>query len=149
MPRKFELQLKSWVPLVIESYLTYDTLNTFEIVKHSGRALVILGAEGQVDEILAVLDFLVKSNFLSAEENGKSTYFGVTFNNYLYTVNGTFKNLFTQSQAKTTKMEESAGEWIQQIKVENATHNSVNVYNFNLTFVLEKLIEVKAGLFNI
>ena len=38
---------------------------------------------------------------------------------------------------------------ISQIKIKNITHNTVNVYNFNLTFTLEKLIEVKAGLLNL
>ena len=41
------------------------------------------------------------------------------------------------------------GDLISQFKVENVTHNTVNIYNFNLTFTLEKLIEAKIGLLNL
>jgi len=147
MARKFDIQLKQWLPLVIESFFTYETLNTFEIIKHSGRPLVILGGEGQVKEILSVLNFLVESKLLIPRDKESAHYFDVTFDSFSYDVSENFKNLIEESLTKGKQP--NSDDWIEEIKVENATHNTINVFNFNFTFALEKLIEFKAGLLNL
>lgn len=147
MARKFEIQLKQWIPVIIESCFTYETLNTFEIVKHSGGALRILGQEEHVKEIADVLEFLVKAKFL-IPKNGKSVcHFGIDFISYTYDVSNKFKDLIEKGRDKAKQPKPD--DLISQIKVKNVTHNTVNVINFNLTFTLEKLIEVKAGLLNL
>lgn len=147
MPRKFEIQLKTWIPVVIEAYFTYDSLNTCEVIKHSGRPLIILGGKGHIDEILAVIDFLIKAEYLTPNKLSTAIYFGINFDNYEYTVTEKFKDLIEESQKTTTT--QRPNDWIQPIKVENTTHNEVKIYNINLTFTLEKLFEGKAGLINL
>lgn len=147
MARKFEIQLKQWIPLIIESYYTYETLNTFEIVKHSGKPLVILGPKNQIQEILAVIGFLIEAKFLSPKDKTIVHYFGVDFESCTYEISDAFKE-FIKKGLEEGK-ESNNDDWIEKIKVENTTHNTVNIYNFNFTFALEKLIEIKAGLLNL
>lgn len=147
MARKFEIQLKQWLPIIIESYLTYETLNTFEIIKHSGGVLRILGQEEHVKEIVNVLEFLVKAKFIIPKDEKSVRYFGIDFFSYTYNISDKFKNLIEKGQDKAKQPKPD--DLISQIKIKNITHNTVNVYNFNLTFTLEKLIEVKAGLLNL
>lgn len=144
MARKFEIQLKQWIPVIIESYFTYETLNTFEIVKHSGGAFRILGQEDHVKEIVNVLEFLVKAKFLISKDKKPVLHFGINFISYTYDISDKFKDLIEKGRDKAKQPNPS--DLINQTKVKDIIHNKVNVYNFNLTFTLEKLIEVKAGL---
>lgn len=147
MARKLEIQLKQWFPTIIESYFIYVSLNTFEVIKHSGGVLRILGQEEHVKEILNVLEFLVKAKFLFPKDGKSVHYFGIDFFSYTYDISDSFKDLIKEGCNKTKQPK--SNDWISQIKVENVTHNTVNIVNFNLTFTLEKLIEVKAGLLNL
>ena len=147
MARKFEMQLKQWIPLIIKAYFIYNSLNTFEIIKLSGGVLRILGGEEQVREIQTVLDFLVNSKFLTPKDKRGAKHFGINFDSYTYDISDKFKELLEEGQKKAEQY--NSNDWIETIRVENSTNNTVNVYNFNFTFTLEKLIEIKAGLINI
>lgn len=148
MARKFDIQLKQWLPVIIESYFTYETLNTFEIVKHSGAVLRTLGQKEHVKEITDVLEFLVKTKYLFPKDIKSVKHFGVDFSSYTYDVSDKFKDFIREGQDRAKQP--NPDDLISKIEVENITQNTVNVYNFNLTFALEKLIGItlKAGLVN-
>ncbi|PIY70004.1 hypothetical protein COY89_03520, partial [Candidatus Roizmanbacteria bacterium CG_4_10_14_0_8_um_filter_36_36] len=81
-------------------------------------------------------------------KDGKSArYFGIDFFSYTYNISDKFKDLIKKGQDEAKQPR--PGDLISQFKVENVTHNTVNIYNFNLTFTLEKLIEAKIGLLNL
>lgn len=148
MARKFDIQLKQWIPVIVESYFTYETLNTFEIVKHSGAVLRTLGQEEHVKEITGVLEFLVKTKYLFPKDTKSVKHFGIIFFSYTYDVSDKFKDFIREGQDRAKQP--NPDDWISKIEVKNITYNTVNVYNFNLTFAFEKLIgiAVKAGLVN-
>ncbi len=129
MARKFEIRIRQWLPHIIKCIFEYEELNTYEIVKSTGGILRILGnAEEQVGEINAVLDFLTEAKYLIPQKSSQSYYFGINFTNTAY---------------KTIDDPSYPNSEIQEIKL------SQNNFTFNFTFAIEKLVELKAGLFNI
>lgn len=143
MPRKFERRLQAWLPHIIVCQLEYDNLNTLEIMKQTGGILRVLGdANVQLDEIVSVLDWLVEKGLLQSVPKSakKSHYYGIDFNSISYMPSLAFEKLFEiiQVDSRTNRNDEIFG---------HAINNKT--YVFNITFAIEKLVEVKAGLFNI
>jgi len=80
------LQINNWIPIILESYYSYYSLNTFEIVKHSGGVLRILNPKEQINEIQNVQLFLTDADYLIPGNNIEIvTYFGIKFNSIIYT----------------------------------------------------------------
>lgn len=145
MARKFEFRLKTWLPHIAVCYVEYEELDTISIVKSIGRILVKLGsAAEQLAEIQSVLDYLVKIEMLvpKISKSSKSYYWGINFENILYLPAPGFIDLVDQMQKSSKPQSDSTNVNIQTTQ---------KVYNFNLTFALEKLFEIntKFGLLNL
>ncbi len=140
MSRKLDAKIRDWLPHIFICYFEYESLNTLEIVKHTGGVLRILGdAQTQINEINDVLNHLEENNLLKSSSTERAHYFGIDLESVTYKVLPDFIKLADDVRNAPQSSKDDI--------VVNYTENNVT-YNFNITFAIEKLAEIKAGLFN-
>ncbi|MFA5829311.1 MAG: hypothetical protein WC843_02345 [Candidatus Gracilibacteria bacterium] len=138
MARKFGVRWRDWLPEIALCYLEYEELDTLSILKSVGGILRIIGsAEEQFAEINSVLDLLVEKKLLTIVSSKPGLYWGINFKNITYNPSKEFEDLVKNMQ-RTTPNSNNVNYTINQ-----------KVYTFNLTFNLEKLVELKTGLINL
>lgn len=141
MARKIEARIRSWLPFIIITTLEHEELTTLNICQQIGRRLASLpSSEAQYEEVISVLDLLVKGGFLTEKSSKKAHYWGMNFENIKYTINPSFEEFIRKTQNPPSK-ETNSSESVQY------TVNQNN-YVFNITFAIEKLVEFKTGLVN-
>jgi hypothetical protein len=152
MARKFEVRIEQWLPHIIYCHFEYESLNTLEIMKRTGGILRVLGkAKEQLEEINSVLEFLVKANFLKRKSSSTVHYYGIDFQNVEYTVTSKFSDFVSQvEQSPSKQIQKVESDKFQEVEEKiQPIQLTKNVYNLNISFAVEKLIEVKAGLLNL
>jgi hypothetical protein len=118
MTRKINVILSTWIPPIVETQQSYDTLTTFAVVKTVGRILVVLGdATVQLHEINQALDYLTTEGYLIKDTNSKSSahYWGISFDSYTYEATDKFSEIVEQVKAS----------------LQRASSSSVNHYYFD------------------
>lgn len=143
MARKFEVKIHQWLPHIIHCYFEYENLNTLEIIKQTGGIIRVLGnANEQLAEINSVLDFLVKAGFLEYKSSSTAHYHGIDFQNVTYIATSKFIDFIQQAEQTSSDQPQKTNVETQPIQL------TKNVYNLNITFAVEKLVEFKTGLLN-
>lgn len=140
MARKLEVRIRDWILFIVKSYLTYETLNTLEILKSTGGIRRDIGdAQEQYEEIKSVLDLLVQEMYLKSIQSGKGFYWGINFENVTYEATQKFIDYIEQIQMTNTS--QSSSDEVQKVIVNQ------KIYNFNLNLAINKLLGIDFKLF--
>jgi len=102
MTRKINVILNTWIPRIVRTQQSYDTLTTLAVVKTVGRILVELGdAATQLHEINQAFDYLTVDGYLIKDTNSKSSvyYWGMPFDSYTYEVTDKFSEIADRVKA--------------------------------------------------
>lgn len=138
MQRKLEVALAQWLPAVFACSNECDVIDLLTIHRYSVGGSRLLGHEGVFEEINRVVNFLKQQEYFHVKKGSGSPgrWSGIDFENEAYEITPRFYQL---KEAADTSKRTAADRMVQ-----HSTH--VNIYNINLTFSIEKILELNPSL---
>lgn len=137
MKRKFEIGLKQWLPFIAVCIKECEVVDLLSIHKYCGRALVVLGDEGQFKEITSIVEFLKQNAYFKVDTQlRQETWHGISFHNESYIVNQKMTDLIDVAFVDARNNQD----------ITSNINTETNNYVFNFSFIFEKLIEMNPSL---